>query len=497
MRGLVVVFGLSVSWLAAVIAEPARANIFTNILREAGEAGGKAATHGAANLGAVGKAASHLKGLGAARRGALAGHATPEGHWQFVNREGQVYTAGTPEEMKRVLSTLAPDAVAAGDSRMTLYVSEDSVFQNRSALAELPKDAEIHVVTDGGAFAVLGRAGEELAVRVMPHLTMRLADRALFDEAIFYLGRPFNRANVRTVGFEPGGKPSVPSAPTLDPETKLPVADIVDPAHLRSAFGSIRGQTVVVTGRVENAKLVITSSKGNETSFDVGDVVASARARDINLIVLHTESARQPGALNWLWQRMEVGGLSDAGQAINNGDFLEALAARRGDFELAGSTDGAGRVHFSVRQRAAGGLVDGATDFLGEAVGHVTGEIVAHAADVYAMDENAQSEREARLIPGVPTYMQYPYLVSLVAGVLAWSTARGWWQRVWPAQASPAAGGRLLHGLRQMPRELIYWLGFLPVAGLPALLIQTLVQFWLTVTAPFRWVYRKFLRREV
>lgn len=496
VRGLVFAWLLAAGVATFAAAAPVRANLFTHILREAGEAGGKAASHGLSHLGAVGKAAAYLKGLGSARKAALAAHATPEGHWQFVNREGHVYTAGTPDEMQRVMSTLAPDAVAAGESKMTLFVSEDSVFQNRSALSQLPKDAEIHVVTDGGAFGISRRA-DKLRVQLKPHLAMDLGERALFDEAVSYLDRPFNRANIRTIAFESGAKSYVPSAAKLDPTSKLPLADAVDPARITDAFGSIRGQTVIVTGWVEKGKLVITPSKGAEVSRDIDELVRAARANDVNLIVLHTDAARQPGSLNWLWQRMEVGGLPTASKAVTHGDFLEALAVRRGGFDLVSARDGAGRIHLTAQSVETGGLADDASSFLGDAVSHVTGEIVTKAAEIYVRDESSQSELDARLVPGIPSFVQIGYLVSFVAGLLAWSTVRGWWHRLWPVPAPAGASGWLLRSARRVPKEVVYWFGFLPAVGMPAFIIQTLVQFWLTVTAPFRWVYRRFLRREV
>ncbi|HXE87138.1 MAG TPA: hypothetical protein VN524_10135, partial [Hyphomicrobiaceae bacterium] len=41
---------------------------------------------------------------------ALAAQGTPEGHWRFVNRSGEMYTVGTPDEMKRVVTVLHPEA---------------------------------------------------------------------------------------------------------------------------------------------------------------------------------------------------------------------------------------------------------------------------------------------------------------------------------------------------------------------------------------------------
>ena len=68
---------------------------------------------GAGKLGIVDleRAAAHIRTLPAGAKGAvLAAHATPEGHWKFVNRDGDVFTAGTPEELQRVVPTLLPDA---------------------------------------------------------------------------------------------------------------------------------------------------------------------------------------------------------------------------------------------------------------------------------------------------------------------------------------------------------------------------------------------------
>jgi hypothetical protein len=127
--GLALVLG---ALLTAGAPQRAQANWLTHIAREAGEAGGKAASHAHPNLGPIGKALSHLESLSGAPKGALAAHATPEGHWQFVNREGQTFTAGTPDEFKRILPTLAPEAGDGG--KLSLYLSEDSVFSNRAHL---------------------------------------------------------------------------------------------------------------------------------------------------------------------------------------------------------------------------------------------------------------------------------------------------------------------------------------------------------------------------
>ena len=485
--------------IACTAALPVSANIFTHIVREAGEAGGKAASHGFSHLGPVGKAAAHLKSLVNAPKGALAAHATPEGHWQFVNREGQVFTAGTADEMKRAMPALVPDALAGGEGKMTLYLSEDSVFQNRAALDQLPRDADLHIVTDSGALNVT-RTGNAKATRleaqIKPNLIAELTERDQFDETIAYLARPLNRSNIRTVALEPGAAPRLASAPKLDPESKLPLVEQLDPENLAEALQSVRGQTVLVTGSVADGKITFSPSNGAAFTRDVTSLTDAARQADVNLIVVHTDAGRQPGGRNWLWQTMEVGGMPEASTKATYGDFLDLLAERRGGFRVSAANDGAARIQVTAAPVADGsGIVNDASNYLGEAVGKVTGDIVSTAIDLYGPDKEAQSELDARLIPGIPASIQIPYLVSLICGLIAWPTSRHWFQRLWPtAEPSASRAGRIT---RKTAREITYFLAFLPVAGFPAVIWHLTVQTWQTLTAPFRWLHRRFLRREV
>ncbi len=478
--------------LALSHAPPATANWLTHILKEAGEAGGKTATHAHPNLGAAGKAARHLGDLADAPKGALAAHATPEGHWTFVNRKGETFTAGTTDELKRVGSSLAPDA---GDGKLTLYLSEDSVFANRQHLGKLPKDADLHVVTDHGAYP-LSRAGggETLTLELKPNLSIDLADQGLFEETLTYLSRPLNKSGIRTIALEPGGSNLLPAAPRIDAATKAALVDTLDPVHLSRAFGGIRGQTAVVVGRVENGKLFFKPQSGAEMSRDVEELLSAARQNDVNLVMLHAETPLQPGGKNWLWQKIEVGGFDDAIGKQTFGDFLDALAARHAPMSIAATREGQGRVRISA-VAGEGGVVSSIKPAMEGVIGHITGEVITKAAEIHVRDAAAQTEIDGQLIPGIPTYIQIPYLVGIVTGLLGWATSRAWWSRIWPPRPRGERHGRLSYSLKSLPNFLAYLLLFLPIAGTPAFAWHALKQFWVSVTAPFRWIWSKLRRR--
>ena len=165
-------------------------------------------------------------------------------------------------------------------------------------------------------------------------------ERALFDEALAQLERPLSRSSIRTLALEPGGPGTLSSYPRLDPDTKAALVDAIDPASLAGALSSVRGQTVLVTGRVEDNLLRFRPSSGAEQSVKLSDLTRAAADADVNLVILHAEAPRQPGGRNWLWQRIAVGGLDDALKRATLGDFLDALGAARGEFHVGMQREG-------------------------------------------------------------------------------------------------------------------------------------------------------------
>src|SRR5690606_20296718 len=208
--------------LTAGFSAPSDAHWLTRLAREAGDAGSTAGMKaGRRGLGALDEAASHVAGLPRVGQGtALAAHATPEGHWRFVSRDGEVFTAASPDEMARVRTALAPDA--APNDPLALYLSADTVFTRRNLLSELPPDAELSLVVGKEAYKLRSvRAGRELAAEFRPNVTVTLTDFPMFKEAVAKLGRPLEKAHIRVLALEAGGPQRLTTAPRRDPKTRV------------------------------------------------------------------------------------------------------------------------------------------------------------------------------------------------------------------------------------------------------------------------------------
>jgi hypothetical protein len=490
--------GTCAALLLASAAPVAQASWLAKLARGAGEAGSEATRFGAVGLERVTAIIERLPAT--AKGSALAARATPEGHWKFVNREGEVFTAGTPDELKRAVPTLLPEVAA--DAKLAFYLDEDTVFGDRAVLRDLPEGSSLYVVACRDSYPLVRRsdaAPDALFAAVRPHLVVALSDRGLFEDAITQLERPMSRASIRTLALEPGGPVTLSSSPRLDPQTKTALVDAIDPAELRGAMHSLRGQTVLVTGRTEDNLLLFRPSSGAEQSLKLRDLIDAAADADVNLVILNAQAPRQPGGRNWLWQRISVDGLDEALKRATLGDFLDALGAGRGEFRASIGREGEGRVLIrAVPDTSVAEPITGLVgDWLSKVASNVTGNVVTSALEVHARDEERQAELDRRLIPNIPSWYQVSYLVGFVAGIIGWSVASDWFARIWPPEQRSEYRGAIGWRAAQAARLLAHFLLFLPVAGVPSLAVWLLQQTWNLVTLPartVRWLVRSEAR---
>jgi hypothetical protein len=484
--------------LAAGATLPASANWLSRLVRgagEVGEVGGKIGKLGVVELEGAAALVAHLPRL--SKGTALAAHVTPEGHWKFVNRDGEMFTAATPDELARVKGVLAPEA-APGES-LALYLSEDTVFAGRGSLKDLPGDADLYVVARDGAYRLRPAAGAfgGIAAEFRPGVVVALTDRRLFEETVFRLGRSMNRSDIRVLALEPGGPRRLSSVPRYDPATRAALVDQVEPAALPAALAGLKGQTALVSGRVEGNTLTFRPSSGPEQALDIANLVSAAEAADVNLILVKTSAAFQPGGRNWLWQKVAVAGLDDALERATFADFLSALAGSGSELAVTAAPGSYGRVVLSAVP--VPGPTAAVTGTLSEWIGDVTGHVAVKAAEVYARDSDRPRELDVRIVPGLPSAVQFVYLGALVMGFLGWQVSSAWWNRLWPPERRPDYAGRIGYVAARAARGLAFVLLFLPVAGPPAFLWLCVLQVWGVLTLPVRaagWLRDRFSPRR-
>lgn len=411
---------------------------------------------------------------------AIAAAATEVGHWRLVNRAGEPFTASGPNELAQALRTLAPEAEGRPD-RLRIYLTPATVFRYPAAIADLPIQAALSVLIEGRALA-LQRTGngstDRLRLMAGPRLAIEASDRALFDEIAWQLRRPLDKPAVRTLSIEPGGPALLRRTPEIDPATRRARPDAIDPGQLARALGSLQGQIVLLAGRPDGTRLVYRPAAGAEGGFDLGDLWAYATRAETNLIAMATSSARQPGSRNWLWQRIELGNVEKALQAIDLGGLLLALAGDGRSLIVTGRWGGADRVELEIRPQRQAGLVpagpvaDAVSGTWSDIVAETAGALTVSAMRASMTSATRQAELDRRLVPLVPSVLQWGYLGLVVLGLVGLPTLRAWWRRIWPHESPADYGNWIAHRLAGGVRGLMFGLFFMPLASLPALAVR-------------------------
>jgi hypothetical protein len=479
--------------LVLVPASPAAAGWLSKIIGAAEHAGGRAARHG---VGSLDNVAAHIKALPHKPDShALAVSATPEGHWRFTNRAGETITAASPEELRRALTIVAPDAAGA-EAKLALYLSEDTAFRHRSLLKDLPPNAPLHVLADNRAYRLLRSpaGGERLFAEVRPNVLVELTEPKLFAEALYQLGRPLDKAKIRVIALQPGHPGALPPRAHVDTATGRSIADTIDPDRLRHGMGNLRGQTAVVTGRVEGDLLYFKPASGPERSLLINDLKAAAEAADANLLILRTSSASQPGGRNWLWQRREVRGLNAALERNDLADLLDGLGGR---MHVATASTDASRARLVITREAdlAGApAARSISDTVTDVVSDLAGRIITSSVEVNVRSKERQRELDARIIPDIPSAYQIGYIASFVLGLFGLPVARGWWQRLWPAEQRQSYASATGYLAARAVRGLLMLLVFVPLVAIASAPTQAVLSLWgmvLAAVAILTWPFRR------
>lgn len=490
-------------------APSARANLLTDLAKlgeKAGGAGGKAAKL----LGEIDDVAALVAKLPPNLKGAaLAAEALPEGGWRFVNGAGETVTAANAVEMERALAWLVPEASGGSGRRIGFYVTEESAFRYPGQIATLPPGSLVHVAVDGRSYPLLIRgAGEEtrLFAEVGADLAVALDEAKLFEEALWQLRRPLGRGSLRVLSLDPDGARVLPKVPSHSGSAAAKAPETVNPYALDEMFRDIAGQTVVVTGKAEGELLRFAPVSGGEKTVVIDDLMRAAAANDVNLVLLQAATPKQPGRKTWLLQPARIADLDKALAAGTVGDFFAVLAKGQGRLLVQAGEGGRGHVRLTVRPaegelpRPSGaepspGAGEKFGELLADLVQNVAGQVVTTAAELNVQSRERTEELERRIVPGIPSDIQYGVVFAYVFGLLGLGPLRRFWRYLLPSRAGEPGRARVPGVLARLGRALLFLLVFMPLVGpfaFLAAIVQSFIEgarriVWL-IAAPFRWL---------
>ena len=422
-------------------------------------------------------ATTALQALPVSASPAIAVHATPEGHWQFTNRAGETFTAGTSAEIKRASAALLPDAMD-GFAGATLILSQETLFTGTAVLKDLPQAKAYFAPIDGGVLAVGRGPSNTLTINLRPGLVLAAETQDLAREALAQLRRPLDATRLRILSATPGGPATLTATPKFDTAQGSAAIDAIEPDHLVDALASIPRQTAIVTARLDGTTLAVLPASSAERTISYAALTLAAASADVDLLVLHADPPRQPGGRNWLWQRVQVSGLEHATKRATFADFLDQLATGHDPFVITLSAEGSNRIRFTAQPvSAALTTARGVTGWLRQATGtvtsQVTGAVEPGAIHASLVSMSRRNELSYRLFPGLPATPLAVYFGAIGLGGLAGlPVALRWWRKIWPSEARADYSNASGFLLARLIRMLAFAAVFLPIVAIPAVLAR-------------------------
>ncbi len=498
-NGLFRALAASLLALAILSAAPsAGANWLTRVLKHADDAGVKRTGKGIA---AIEEAGAHLKTLPAARRSrAVAVELTDEGHWRLRNAEGEVFTAATPEELSRGLRVLTPLTEEA--AKQLILLTNNTLFKDRAKLKELPADAEFNALIENRVYGLHRRivgGVERYSLDVGGGVRVPVRNRTEVHEILWQLARPVDLAALRVLALEPGATGLLKRTRPADAMTAGRVTvETVDPERLPHMLNAVARSTVVISGRMVGQTLHFRPSSGPERTLALDELRHAAAVHDVNLVVIESASARQPGTRNWFWQRVALTRLDGPRTSPALPDLIAQLTGGvpveidavvmqelRTAFQLAGLARGAG-----------GGWTAPVSETWRDLAPEVTGTIVASGLRLDLTSRVRQRELDARFVPGIPAFVQVIYLLLAVIGLTGLGVAREWWQRLWPVEARTDYPRRAGYWAARGVRGMIFLLLFMPLVAPASASIAFVRGTWRTLVAVGTILAYPFTRRR-
>ena len=263
-------------------------------------------------------------------------------------------------------------------------------------------------------------------------------------------------------------------------------------SKLLDAMRTFKNQTLVLSGRIVDGRLLGPGKKADGVSLQRLHQLAADN--DIQLVIL--ESDRPQAVLKMLARETHQarGGVGMLYDTV--GDFFNRLVdpANPRPLELRSFRNGEQQMAIQWRAVPLAGAEDVAKLSV-EMVQHLPLHLLLKSSTLLGPDEARRRELHDRIVPNVPSWIQFYLIYSAVLGVIALQTSWRLWKKMWALRVRREYPHLLLFLLLWPIHRLLFVVLFIPLFG-------GFSFFWLILSSiyrvfnfllfrPVRWVYRR------
>jgi len=365
-----------------------------------------------------------------------------------------------------------------GSSRPALVIRDTDLPRDIRQFDNFPDDWPVLVQGRGGRLFELHRGGDP----TLAYGRIRLPVKSAKDirNALWQLQRPSTGGAIRFLQLD---KQADLSLPVNGYGSRVGV-ERVGADGLIDAMQAIRNQTLVLSGRIVDGKLLGVGNRSSGVSLQKLRQVTDEN--DIQLIILESD---QPAAvLKKVSHAMQSA--KGRGDTLYDtiGDFFNRLTDPANPTPIKLHSSRSGEHQIAIQLKAADTKsVEGAST--AELALQVPLHLLLKSAIFHAPDQARSRELDDRIIPNVPSTIQFYIISSVVLGFFALNTSWRLWKRVWRLKPRREYRYLFLFLLLWPLHRLLFVLLFIPLFGNFSFI-------WLIVTSIY-WVLDRILIRPV
>ena len=225
---------------------------------------------------------------------------------------------------------------------------------------------------------------------------------------------------------------------------------------LLSAMKAIKNQTLVLSGRIVDGQLLGTG----KSSVSMEQLRKMADENDIHLFVL--DSDKPALVLKKVSGSMRKAVKNNLIQFDTIGDFFNRLSDSSGTNKLELHASRSGRNQIAIQWKSDG--VE--TNVNVGALTHMPLHLLLHSSLSHMPDRARSRELEDRIIPGIPSMLQFYVIASVVLGFTALGTSWRLWRKLWLLRARKEYKNLAVFLLLWPLHRLGFLLIFIPMFGL-------------------------------
>ena len=431
-----------------------------------------------------------------------------DGTLVLVAESGKQIVLDSSQDIRPILKNLK-DASRTADGKkvkeLKFFTNEKSLFEHAKSHSLFAQLDNLNLVSSKGKILPLkamtkGSGDHVFGVNVSKRTVVLASNGQQMKEALWRMGRGMNRGDVHLVSFDGTARSTPNLLPVLT--NGMPKPTLINPKKLNEALRTLRGKTLIVSGKVEGTDLVVDSAKDGRHVIQFDELKQLAAREDIDLFIVGKRSPKQPAVKTWFGSPFESQ-MKKAFQANTYGDFLSALHGEKKLLTIDTKLAANNRLTFQSLSGESVEKLGGLTSFIKEIdiVGALAGRVVSKLSeislDLNVKDKERASELNARIIPGVPSILQYLYIANIIFGFVGWTVSRWVWHKIWPPRARTDFSSLISFIGMKLLRFAVFVFGLLGLFGLlfAALfgfkqVFDWVVVIWLIVTWPFRTLFR-------